>query len=139
MARPQGRPLAEHVWRDGGWYHAVTGKPFNEEAYIAGVRRRQADCERRRYWDDASGTRKRRLMRSMRDAANRPRKRRAAMQLTLESVPRSAAGLRRTLKVASHPEQNQDAFGACCSDIITTCSGDGLAALHGHAHACVST
>ena len=66
MARPQGRPLAEHVWRDGGWYHAVTGKPFNEEVYIAGVRRRQAECELRRYWDDASGTRKRRLMRSMR-------------------------------------------------------------------------
>ena len=37
MARPQGRPLAEHVWRDGGWYHAATGKPFNEEVYIAGV------------------------------------------------------------------------------------------------------
>ena len=102
------------------------------------LQRRQADCERRRYWDDASGTRQRRLLRSMRDAANRPRKRRAAMQLTLEGVPRSAAGLRRTLKVASHPEQNRDAFGACCSDIITTCSGDGLAALHGHAHACVS-
>ena len=66
MARPQGRPLAEHVWRDGGWYHTVTGKPFNEEVYIAGVRRRQAECERRRYWDDASGTRERRLMRSMR-------------------------------------------------------------------------
>ena len=77
MVRPQGRPLAEHVWRDGGWYHAVTGKPFNEEVYIAGVRRRQAECERRRYWDDTSGTRQRRLLRSMRDAANRPRKRRA--------------------------------------------------------------
>ena len=134
MARPQGRPLAEHVWRDGGWYHTVTGKPFNEEVYIAGVRRRQAECERRRYWDDASGTRERRLMRSMRDAAKGPRKRCGAMQLALE-----AAGLRHTLKVASHPEQNQDAFGACCSDIITTCSGDGLAALHGHAHACAST
>ena len=48
MARPHGRPLAEHVWRDGGWYNAVTGKPFNEEVYLAGVRRRQAECERRR-------------------------------------------------------------------------------------------
>ena len=136
MARPQGRPLAEHFWRDGGWYHTVTGKPFNEEVYIAGVRRRQAECERRRYWDDASGTRERRLMRSMRDAANRPRKRRAAMQLTLESVPRSAEELRRSLKVASHPkhpEQNQDAFGADCCDIMMACSGEGLAALHGHA------
>ena len=47
MSRPQGRPLAEHVWRDGGWYHTVTGKPFNEEVYIAGARRRQAECERR--------------------------------------------------------------------------------------------
>ena len=75
MAHPQGRPLAEHFWRDGGWYHAVTGKPFTEEVYIAGVRRRQAECERRRYWDDASGTRERRLMRSMRDTANRHRKR----------------------------------------------------------------
>ena len=66
MARPQGRPLAEHVWRDGGWYHAVTGKPFNEEVYIAGVRRRQAECERRRYWDVCSGTRQRRLLRDQR-------------------------------------------------------------------------
>ena len=86
MARPQGRPLVEHLWRGGGWYHAVTEKPFDQEVYIAGVRRRQAECERRRYWDDTSGTRKCRLLRSMRDAANRPRKRRAAMQLTLESA-----------------------------------------------------
>ena len=89
MARPQGRPLAEHVWRDGAWYHAVTGKPFNEEVYIAGVRRRQAECERRRYWENTSGTRQRRLLRSMCDAANRPRKRRAATQLTLEALPTS--------------------------------------------------
>ena len=94
MARPQGRPMVEYLWRDSGWYHAVTEKPFDQEVYIAGVRRRQAECERRRYWDDTSGTRTRRLLRSMRDAANRPRKRRAAMQLTLESVPRSAAELR---------------------------------------------
>ena len=86
MARPQGRPLVEHLWRDSGWYHAVTEKPFDQEVYIAGVRRRQAECERRRYWDDTSGTRKRRLLRSMRNAASRPRKRRAAMQPTLESA-----------------------------------------------------
>ena len=136
MARPQGRPLVEHLWRDGGWYHAVTEKPFDQEVYIAGVRRRQAECERRRYWDDTSGTRKRRLLRSMRDAANRPRKRRAAMQLTLESVPRSAAELRRSLKVAAHPEhpkRNEDAFGADGCDIMMTCSGEGLAPLHCHA------
>ena len=124
MARPQGRPLAEHVWRDGGWYHAVTGKPFNEEAYIAGVRRRQADCERRRYWDDASGTRKRRLMRSMREAVKRPRKRLAAVQLTLHDVPHSNVQLPHVLKL--RPRQPQD-------DILTSCGGEGLAVLHGHA------
>ena len=106
--------LVEHLWRDSGWYHAVTEKPFDQEVYIAGVRRRQAECERRRYWDDTSGTRKRRLLRSTRDVANRPCKRRAAMQLTLESVPRSAAELRRSLKVAAHPEhpkRNEVHFG----------------------------
>ena len=129
MARPQGRPLAEHVWHDGAWYHAVTGKPFNEEVYFAGVLRRQAECERRRYWDDTSGTRKRRLLRSMRDAANRPRKRRAAMQLTLESVLPLAAEPRRSLSVASNPQQ-----AASRSDDPTTYRGsESLAALHGHA------
>ena len=140
MARPQGRPLVEHVWRDNGWFHEVTKKPFDQEVYIAGVRRRQAECERRRYWDDTSGTRKRRLLRSMRDAANRPRKCPAVMQTTLESAPCSAAQLRRILEVASQPQQTQDAFGASGGDTTATCSGvDGLAALHGHAHACVST
>ncbi len=108
MARPLGRPLAEHVWRDGEWYHAVTGKPFNEEVYIAGVRRRQAECERRRYWDISSGTRQRRLLRSMRAAANRPRKRRATMQSTLECAPRSVAELPHVLKVFAHPKRDAD-------------------------------
>ena len=102
MARPRGRPLAEHVWRDGEWYHAVTGKPFNEEVYIAGVRRRQAKCERRRYWDDSSGTRQRRLLRTMRDAANKPRKRRKGMQLTLQVEPRPVAQLPRVPEVLVH-------------------------------------
>ena len=124
MARPQGRPLAEHVWRDGGWYHAVTGKSFNEEVYIAGVLRRQAACERRRYWDDASGARKRRLLRSMRESAKRPRKRLAAVQLTLHDVPHSNVQLPHVLKL--QPHQPQD-------DIITSCGGEGLAVLHGHA------
>ena len=106
MARPQGRPLAEHVWRDGAWYHAVTGEPFNKGAYFAGVRRRQAECERRRYWDDTSGTRQRRLLRSMRDAANSPRKRRTAMQLTLQDEPRSVAQLPRVLKVFAHTKRD---------------------------------
>ena len=134
MARPQGRPLAEHVWRDGGWYLAVTGEPFDEEVYIAGVRRRQAECERRRYWDDASGARKRRLLRSMREAANNPRKRRAGVQLTLESAQRSAADLPRLPKVVSHPEQALDALGAYGGSTSTTCSGNGCQVpLHGHA------
>ena len=129
MARPQGRPLAEHLWRGGGWYHAVTEKPFDQEVYIAGVRRRQAECERRRYWDDTSGTRKRRLLRSMRDAANRPRKRRAAVQLTLESVLPLAAEPRRNLSVASDAQQT-----ASASDDPTTCRGsERLAALNCHA------
>ena len=97
----------------------MTGKSFNEEVYIAGVRRRQADCERRRYWDDASGTRKRRLLRSMREAAKRPRKRLAAVQLTLHSNVQ----LPHVLKL--QPHQPQD-------DIITSCGGEGLAVLHGH-------
>ena len=133
MARPQGRPLAEHLWRDGGWYHAVTEKPFDQEVYIAGVRRRQAECERRRYWDDTSGTRTRRLLRSMRDAAKRPRKRRGAMQLTLESAPCLAAELRHILKVSSHRQQTQNACEASGGDTTMTYSGgEGLAALHGH-------
>ena len=108
MAWPQGRPLAEHVWRDGGWHHAVTGEPFNEEVYIAGVRRRQAECERRRYWNDSSGTRQRRLLRSMRDAANRRRKRRAGMQLTLQDEPRPVAQLPRVTvsKVFAHTRRD---------------------------------
>ena len=100
----------------------MTGKPFNEEVYIAGVRRRQADCERRR--DDASGTRKRRLLRSMREAAKRPRKRLAAVQLTLHDVPHSNVQLPHVLKL--QPHQPQD-------DIISSCGGEGLAVLHGHA------
>ena len=106
MVRPQGRPLAEHVWRDGGWYHAVTGEPFSKDVYFVGVRRRHAECERRRYWDDTSGTRQRRLLRSMRDAANRPRKRRTAMQLTLQDEPRSVAQLPRVLKVFAHTKRD---------------------------------
>ena len=135
MARPHGRPLAEHVWRDGAWYNAVTGEPFSKDVYFVGVRRRQAECERRRYWDDTSGTRRRRLLRSMREAAKRPRKRRSAMQLTLESAPRSAEELRRSLKIASHPQQTQEVFGARGGDNTTTCNGgEGLVGPHGHTH-----
>ena len=119
----------EHLWRDNGWYHEVTKKPFDQEVYIAGVRRRQAECERRRYWDHTSGTRQRRLQRSMRDAGDKRRNRRAAMQLTLESVLPLAAGPRRNLSVASDAQQT-----ASVSDDPTTCRGnERLAALHCHA------
>ena len=84
----------------------MTGKPFNKDAYFAGVRRRQAECKRRRYWDDTSGTRQRRLLRSMRDAANRPRKRRTAMQLTLQDEPRSVVQLPRVLKLFAHTKRD---------------------------------
>ena len=85
MAYPRGRPLAEHVWRDDAWFHALTGMPFNEEVYKAAVLRRQADCERRRYWDLPTGTRERRLLRAKREAVDRARKR-CATQLTLDHV-----------------------------------------------------
>ena len=94
MARPQGRPLAEHVWHDGAWYHAVTGKPFNEEVYIAGVRRRQAECERRRYWDPSTGVRERQRERKKMLAAARPLKRtRDGEQLTFDHM-RSGSPIR---------------------------------------------
>jgi hypothetical protein len=85
MSRPVGRPLAGHAWRDGAWVHEDTGLPYSEEAYKAGVLRRQAECERRRYWDTSSGTRQRRLQRAKREALARPPKRDNAMtQLTLD-------------------------------------------------------
>ena len=91
MECPRGRPLAEHVWREGAWFHALTGIRFDEEVYKAGVHRRQADCERRRYWDLSTGTRSRRLLRVKREAAARTRKRRATdVQLTLDHVREGA-------------------------------------------------
>ena len=93
MARPLGRPLAEYVWQEGYWIHATTGEPFSQATYIAGVLRRQAECERRRYWDASTGTRERRLQRTRREAAARPRKRRATQltQLTLDHVREGGA------------------------------------------------
>ena len=88
MSRPVGRPLAGHVWRDAAWVHEDTGLPYSEEAYKAGVLRRQAECERRRYWDDSSGTRQRRLQLAKREAFARRTKRNNAMtQLTLDHHP----------------------------------------------------
>ena len=98
MSRPVGRPLAEHVWREGAWFHAATGMPYDEEAYKVGVRRRQAECERRRYWHTSSDTRQRRLLRAMREAAAKAPKRSATTQLTLDHL---GAGV-------SHPQTAQN-------------------------------
>ena len=94
MARPHGRPLVEHVWRGGEWLHATTGMPFDEDVYKAGVLRRQAACERRRYWDPTTGVRERQRERNKMLAAARPLKRtRHVEQLTLDHV-RSGSPLR---------------------------------------------
>ena len=88
MAPPRGRPLAEHVWWEGeGWVHVATGAPFDRERYVAGVRRRQAECEKRRYWD-SSGVRDRRLQRTKTLAAKRmaTKRRRRVEQLTVDQV-----------------------------------------------------
>ena len=87
MARPPGRPLVEHVWRGGEWLHATTGVPFDEGAYKAGVLRRQAACERRRYWDPSTGVRERQRERNKVLAAARTLKRtRDGEQLTLDHL-----------------------------------------------------
>ena len=90
MPRPLGRPFAEYAWQERCWVHATTGEPFSQATYRAGVLRRQAECERRRYWDASTGTRERRLQRTRREAAARPRKRRAT-QLTLDHVREGGA------------------------------------------------
>ena len=77
----------EHVWRGGEWLHATTGMPFDEDVYKAGVLRRQAACERRRYWDPSTGVRERQRERNKMLAAARPLKRtRDGEQLTLDHV-----------------------------------------------------
>ena len=83
MARPPGRPLVEHVWRDGAWVHVATGQPFDPVRYVAGVKRRQAECQRRRYWDESTGARQRRLARAKAVAGKR---RRRTEQLTLDQA-----------------------------------------------------
>ena len=87
MARPPGRPLVEHVWReDGAWVHAASGEPFDPVRYVAGVKRRQAECQRRRYWDESTGARQRRLARAKAVGG-----RRRAEQLTLDQVRSDAS------------------------------------------------
>jgi hypothetical protein len=122
MACPRGRPLAEHEWREDTWFHAMTGMPFNEEVYKAGVLRRQAVCERRRYWDLSTGTRERRLLRDRREAAARPRKRRAT-QLTLDQAREGGIT----------PTVFQHVLRARGHTAATSCGGDSLKNLHGHA------
>ena len=88
---PVGRPPLGYEWKDGfGWIRTATGEPFSQATYRAGVLRRQAECERRRYWDASTGTRERRLQRARREAAARPRKRRLT-QLTLDHVREGGA------------------------------------------------
>ena len=86
-SRPQGRPLAEYTWRGGEWLHAMTGKPFDVNVYRAGVLRRQAACERRRYWDPSTGVRQRQRERNkMLAAAKLVKRKRHGEQLTLDHV-----------------------------------------------------
>ena len=84
----------EHVWRGGEWLHATTGMPFDEDVYQAGVLRRQAACERRKYWDPTTGVRERQRERNKTLAAAKPLKRKLhGEQLTLDCV-RSVSPMR---------------------------------------------
>ena len=85
-SRPQGRPLAEYTWRGGEWLHAMTGKPFDVNVYRAGVLRRQAACERRRYWDPSTGVRVPQRERKKMLAAKRVKRTRDGEQQTLDHV-----------------------------------------------------
>ena len=82
---PVGRPPIDYEWKEGGWVHVVTGARYTYEAYMAGVRKRQREFEKRRYWDETTGTRYRRRTRTLRIAASRasarPRKPRQATLL----------------------------------------------------------
>ena len=95
MALPPGRPLAEHVWRDGAWVHVATGQPFDPVRYVAGVKRRQAECQRRRYWDESTGARQRRLARAKAVGGKR---RRRAEQLTLDQARPDTPGINECLR-----------------------------------------
>jgi hypothetical protein len=98
MAPPVGRPLIEHVWTEGlGWVHVATGEPFSPDVYLAGVRRRQRELERRRYWDPSTGTRERRWLRTKRQAAAKPRKT-SKVQLTLDQARSDTPGIYGSLR-----------------------------------------
>ena len=83
---PVGRPPIDYEWKEeGDWFHVVTGARYTYEAYKAGIRKRQRELEKRRYWDESTGTRERRRTRTLRAAAARasarPRKPRQATLL----------------------------------------------------------
>ena len=76
---PAGRPPIGYEWKDGvGWIRTATGEPYTFETYIADVRKRQRDLERRKYHDESTGTRARRRLRTEREAAAKAREREAA-------------------------------------------------------------
>ena len=69
---PVGRPPLGYEWKDGfGWIRTATGEPFSQEAYRAELRRRQRELEKRRYWDEHTGTRARRRQRTLKEAEAR--------------------------------------------------------------------
>ena len=102
---PTGRPPIGYEWKDGvGWIRTATGEPYTFEAYIADVRKRQRDLERRRYHDESTGTRARRRLRTEREAAAKAREREAAAksskrprQQTLDQVRWDTPGLNDSL------------------------------------------
>ena len=64
---PVGRPPLGYEWREGRWVHAATGGPLSQETFRAELRRRQRELEKRRYWDEDTGTRARRRNCSRKD------------------------------------------------------------------------
>ena len=69
---PVGRPPLGYEWKDGfGWIRTATGEPFSQGAYRAELRRRQRELEKRRYWDEHTGTRARRRQRTLKEAEAR--------------------------------------------------------------------
>ena len=69
---PVGRPPLGYEWKDGfGWIRTATGEPLSQEAYRAELLRRQRELEKRRYWDEHTGTRARRRQRTLKEAEAR--------------------------------------------------------------------
>ena len=52
MARPPGRPIKHHVWRDGrGWVHCVTGDDFDAACHAQLARAKKYACMQKLYWE----------------------------------------------------------------------------------------